>query len=192
MACFGQNTTQLYSRSGKRSWRAEVPASDANKADGAAALQWFYDTFPLAALALDQVEERHQSYLKGLLQPQSGHGRASVLNRLKLACAAAAQRQQLKLLTPSAAFSLPRCTHFVSYTRGLPHGACVKITQATRVQPFEKGTFTGMCLAAMPLTHARMSCTTCPFIACYAACPTVAVRGCHKCGRRHTPPPSPP
>ena len=100
-----------------------MPASDANKADGAAALQWFYATFPLAALALDKVEQQHQAYLKGLLQPQSGHGRASVLNRLKLACAAAARRQQLRVLTPNVAFALPRCTHFVSYTRGLPHGS---------------------------------------------------------------------
>ena len=68
VACFGQDTTQLRSRPGKRSWRAEVPASDANKADGAAALQWFYASFPLAALALDQVEEQHQTYLKGFTQ----------------------------------------------------------------------------------------------------------------------------
>ena len=162
VACFGQDTTQLRSRPGKRSWRAEVPASDANKADGAAALQWFYASFPLAALALDQVEEQHQTYLKGLLLPQSGHGRASVLSRLKLACAAAAQRQQLKLLTPNATFALPRCTHFVSYTRGLPHGSTVKITQAPRVNPFEKGAFTGMHLLVVPLTHAHMRCTAFP------------------------------
>ena len=95
-----------------------MAASDADKADGAAALQWMRHTFPLAALALDAVEEQHQTYLKGLLRPGSGHGRASVLERLKLACAAAAQRQQLKLLTPNATFALPHCTHFVSYVMG--------------------------------------------------------------------------
>ena len=131
VACFGQDTTQLYSRPGKRAWRAEVAASDADKADGAAALQWMRHTFPLAALALDAVEEQHQTYLKGLLRPGSGHGRASVLERLKLACAAAARRQQLRVLTPNVAFALPRCTHFVSYTRGLRHGSSVKITQAS-------------------------------------------------------------
>ena len=85
VACFGQDTTRLHSRPGKRSWRAEVPASEVNKADGAAALQWMRATFPLAALALDAVEERHQDYLKSLLRPGSGHGRASVLDRLKRA-----------------------------------------------------------------------------------------------------------
>ena len=93
---------------------------------------------------------------------ESGHGRASVLNRLKLACAAAARRQQLRVLTPNVAFALPRCTHFVSYTRGLPHGSTVKITQAPRVNPFEKGAFTGMHLLAVPSTHAHMRCTAFP------------------------------
>ena len=159
VACFGQDTTQLYSRPGKRAWRAEVAASDADKADGAAALQWMRHTFPLAALALDAVEEQHQTYLKSLLSPGSGHGRASVLERLKRATAAAVHRQQLKVLAPNQAFALPHCTHFVSHVRGLPHGSKVRITQTPRVTPFEKGAFAGMCLPVTPLTHARMHCT---------------------------------
>lgn len=175
VGCFGQDTTQLRSRPGKRAWRAEVPASDANKADGAAALRWFYHTFPLAALALDKVEQQHVSYLKGLLQPQSGHGRASVLGRLKLVSEAAARRQQLRVLTPNATFALPHCTHFVSYIRGLPHGSCVKLTQSTRVTPFAKGAFTGMCLAACLFMHAHMGCTAIP-PAAVAACPNLGHR----------------
>ena len=50
------------------------------------------------ALALDAAEGQHEAYLKGLLHPGSGHGRATVLHRLKLASAAAAQRKTLRIL----------------------------------------------------------------------------------------------
>ena len=157
VACFGQDTTQLHKRPGKRSWRAEVAASDANKADGAAALQWMRATFPLAALALDAAEGQHEAYLKGLLHPGSGHGRATVLHRLKLASAAAARRKTLRILAPNQAFALPPCTDFVSYVRQLPHGSTATITQRPRLLPFGVGAFAGL-HACCPHVLLSLSC----------------------------------
>ena len=154
-----------------------MPASGDNKADGAAALKWMRATFPLAALALDAVEERHQDYLKSLLRPGSGHGRPTVLARLELASSAAARRQQLKPLAPNEAFALPECTDFVSYTRGRPHGSTATLSQRPRVAPFDEGTFAGAhaCRPHAPLSSFMYVC----------ACARQSVSNvCHMCGHR--------
>ena len=55
---FGQNTSQLHARTdGRRKWRAEVPATDAHKEDGAEALAMVRNRLQIRTLQLGSLHD---------------------------------------------------------------------------------------------------------------------------------------
>ena len=138
VACFGQDTSSFYPRAGKRPFRAQVPASDANKGDGKAAVCHLKDAFPLSSLTLHEVQGRHEAYLKRLLAPGSGHSRGEVLHRLQLSTEAAARLHSFRILGPSE-HAMRGCGDFVSFLGVHPHGHREKMVQKPKEEPFELG-----------------------------------------------------
>ena len=150
VACFGQDTTRLYSRAGKRAWRAQVPPSDAQKREGAAAATFFGVTYSLATLSLEAVEQAHVSYLNALLEADPGPSKSRVLLRLRLAAESADRLSRLVRLAPNSEYALPGCTTFISSCRDEPHGRRVVMSQKPREHPFPAGSFKGARPGARP------------------------------------------
>ena len=146
VACFGQDTSIFYPREGKRPFRAQTPASDANKADGKAAVSRMREKFPLSSVTLASVQGRHDAYLKSLLAPGSGHSRSEVLRRLQLSKEAAARLHTLRVFKPNE-HAICGCGDFISFLGVQPHGYVEKMVQKPKDEPYEVGKLSRECHA---------------------------------------------
>ena len=143
--CFGQDTSQLYARDdGKKAWRAEVPATDEEKQQAAAAEAEFRKEFSLGGLALRDVYDRHVEALTNLLKEGAAQHRAWYERRLARAHDAWANLKSIpEIFSAEHAFPEGLCD-FVTYVHGQPHGTreVLKVPKP-RGEPYEPGRVRG-------------------------------------------------
>ena len=143
--CFGQDTSQLYAcDDGKKAWRAEVPATDEEKQQAAAAEAEFRKEFSLGGLALRDVYDRHVEALTNLLKEGAAQHRAWYERRLARAHDAWANLKSIpEICSAEHAFPEGLCD-FVTYVHGKPHGTreVLKVPKP-RGEPYEPGRVRG-------------------------------------------------
>ena len=137
LASFGQDTSRQYDRpNGKKAWRAEHPATVADKERGKEAFNEFTCRWRLGELKLSEVHTRHVSYLEERASsPDAPHHKEWYARRLERAHVA---HEALQTFTScrNAAFSVGDCADFVSTVHGGEHGARVLIRAKPRRDPY--------------------------------------------------------
>ena len=139
LAAFGQDTSRQYDRpNGRKAWRAEHPATVADKERGKEACNEFKRLWRLGELKLSEVHMRHVSYLEERASsPDAPHHKEWYARRLERAHVA---HEALQTFTSfrNAAFSVGDCTDFVSTVHGEEHGVRVLMRAKPRRDPYAR------------------------------------------------------